>query len=160
MVTRAHVVVQDALLTSQTSTSGVHRHLNGFVGEGAGQSRSKQYAHGVAMSLLRLIPSDSDQEGRRMAARPPAAPSVLEQENGQSGYQHTIFNPGAVSELAPLDKPTQQQEEASPPLRRQLRKRLSLAHYDNMLLYQYFGQQLEDLGSLISRIEKSVVEIR
>ncbi|CAD5231436.1 unnamed protein product [Bursaphelenchus xylophilus] len=129
----------EALLSSQSST-GPHRHLNGFVGEGTGpRTRGSQNAQGMAMSLLRLVPAENDHEqGRQVQA-------VIDETT--EGYQHTISNPGA-------------QEEPSPPLRRQLRKRLSLAHYDNMLLYQYFGQQIEDLSALIQRIERSVKDIK
>uniref|UniRef100_A0A0M3IHW2 DRBM domain-containing protein n=1 Tax=Ascaris lumbricoides TaxID=6252 RepID=A0A0M3IHW2_ASCLU len=53
-----------------------------------------------------------------------------------------------------------QQEISSPSPRQNLRKRLSMAQYDNMLLYQYFNQLLEELMTSISKIEKAVHGIR
>uniref|UniRef100_A0A914W1P9 Neurotransmitter-gated ion-channel ligand-binding domain-containing protein n=1 Tax=Plectus sambesii TaxID=2011161 RepID=A0A914W1P9_9BILA len=44
--------------------------------------------------------------------------------------------------------------------RQNLRKRLSLAHYDNMIMYQYFNQVLEDLLTSIIKIEQSLYGIR
>uniref|UniRef100_A0A158P5T2 Neur_chan_LBD domain-containing protein n=1 Tax=Angiostrongylus cantonensis TaxID=6313 RepID=A0A158P5T2_ANGCA len=52
-----------------------------------------------------------------------------------------------------------QTEEATPP-RINLRRRLSLAQYDNMVLYQYFEQVLEDIITCAVRIEKAVCGIR
>uniref|UniRef100_A0A1I7XLC8 GPHR_N domain-containing protein n=1 Tax=Heterorhabditis bacteriophora TaxID=37862 RepID=A0A1I7XLC8_HETBA len=46
------------------------------------------------------------------------------------------------------------------PARDSLRRRLSITQYDNMVLYQYFEQVLEDMIGYITRIEKSVTSIR
>ncbi|KAI6199832.1 Acetylcholine receptor subunit alpha-type des-2 [Aphelenchoides besseyi] len=153
--------VADALLTSTTTNSdGVPQvRVNGFVGEGTGrQIRSKHYAQSMALSLLKLIPNENEQQTTdrsrsadsttqtRTRQRRTTNPPIHEESNA-SDYQHTIFNQAT-------------QEEASPPLRRQFRKRLSLAHYDNLLLYQYFGQQVEDMNGTISRIEKSMTDIK
>ncbi|TKR86385.1 hypothetical protein L596_010987 [Steinernema carpocapsae] len=51
-------------------------------------------------------------------------------------------------------------EEVTPSPRQNLRKRLSIAQYDNMIVYQYFNQLLEDLTGSIVKIEKSVNGIR
>ena len=40
--------------------------------------------------------------------------------------------------------------------RTELRKRLSVAQYDNMVVYQYFHQLLEDLTQSIHAIEESL----
>uniref|UniRef100_A0A1I8AAS0 Neur_chan_LBD domain-containing protein n=1 Tax=Steinernema glaseri TaxID=37863 RepID=A0A1I8AAS0_9BILA len=50
--------------------------------------------------------------------------------------------------------------ETLPSPRQNLRKRLSIAQYDNMIVYQYFNQLLEDLTGSIVKIEKSVHGIR
>ncbi|EYC08267.1 hypothetical protein Y032_0067g80 [Ancylostoma ceylanicum] len=50
-------------------------------------------------------------------------------------------------------------QEATPP-RENLRRRLSLTQYDNMVLYQYFEQVLEDIVTCAGRIENSVAGIR
>ncbi|KAI6213600.1 Neur-chan-memb domain-containing protein [Aphelenchoides besseyi] len=152
--------VADALLTSTTNSGGVPQvRVNGFVGEGTGrQIRSKQYAQSMALSLLKLIPNENEQQTtdrsrsadsttqtrtkQRRTTNPP-----IHEESNSNDYQHTILNQTT-------------QEEASPPLRRQFRKRLSLAHYDNLLLYQYFGQQVEDMNGTINRIEKSMTDIK
>ncbi|VDO81985.1 unnamed protein product [Heligmosomoides polygyrus] len=50
-------------------------------------------------------------------------------------------------------------QETTPP-RQNLRRRLSVTQYDNMVLYQYFEQVLEDIITCAMRIEKSVGGIR
>ncbi|KAK0411126.1 hypothetical protein QR680_005497 [Steinernema hermaphroditum] len=52
------------------------------------------------------------------------------------------------------------EQEVTPSPRQNLRKRLSIAQYDNMIVYQYFNQLLEDLSGSIVKIEKSVHGIR
>ncbi|CAJ0582068.1 unnamed protein product, partial [Mesorhabditis spiculigera] len=49
-------------------------------------------------------------------------------------------------------------EESTP--RREIRRRLSIGQYDNMVVYQYFDQVLEDIIHSISGIEKNVANIR
>ncbi|VDM45740.1 unnamed protein product [Toxocara canis] len=56
--------------------------------------------------------------------------------------------------------PYADQEISSPSPRQNLRKRLSIAQYDNMLIYQYFNQLLEDLMTSVSKIENAVHGIR
>ncbi|KAI6189863.1 Neur-chan-memb domain-containing protein [Aphelenchoides bicaudatus] len=151
----ADPTASDALLSSTNANTSLHGHLNGFV-QGR-QAKAKQYAQSVALSLLKLIPNEQADEQPQNPARQrhtskskrPAQSSTQEHnvaEDAAGSYQHTIFNPGA-------------QEEPSPPLRKQFRKRLSLAHYDNMLLYQYFGQQLEELTGAIVKIERSMSDM-
>lgn len=85
-------------------------HLNGFVS--GRQAKTKKYAQSVALSLLKLIPSEQsdDQQqqrssvknrqssrSRQQAERANTHTSMLQQEEDTAGsYQHTIFNPGAV----------------------------------------------------------------
>ncbi|VDK50881.1 unnamed protein product [Anisakis simplex] len=49
---------------------------------------------------------------------------------------------------------------SSPSPRQNIRKRLSIAHYDNMLIYQYFTQILEDITKSVAKIECAVQGIR
>ncbi|KAK6754847.1 hypothetical protein RB195_013682 [Necator americanus] len=77
----------------------------------------------------------------------------------------------AVSLLSLIPRPTLNQshrqnptsqplsQEATPP-RENLRRRLSLTQYDNMVLYQYFEQVLEDIINCTGRIEKVVTGMR
>ncbi|KAI6229764.1 Acetylcholine receptor subunit alpha-type des-2 [Aphelenchoides fujianensis] len=154
----------DALLTTTTNAGLTPQiRVNGFVGEGSGrQTRAKQYAQSVALSLLKLIPNEDETQQPGNERRQPndvnaaagrtnanarqrrAQTATIPEQNDAAGYPHTFFNPNA-------------QEEPSPPLRRQFRKRLSLAHYDNLLLYQYFGQQLEELGGTIREGVKRMI---
>lgn len=62
------------------------------------QTRAKQYAQNVALSLLRLIPNDqSEQQPRQSKSRQSGVGRRQEHnEEGDGSYQHTIFNPGAV----------------------------------------------------------------
>jgi hypothetical protein len=95
----------DALLSSTNANTSTG-HLNGFV-TGQRQARAKQYAQSVALSLLKLIPNEQPDEQQQNTARNrqsskgrhPERNNVLETggENSASAYQHTIFNPGAVS---------------------------------------------------------------
>ncbi|RCN50630.1 hypothetical protein ANCCAN_03243 [Ancylostoma caninum] len=62
----------------------------------------------------------------------------------------------AYHQNVPPQPPSQ---EATPP-RENLRRRLSLTQYDNMVLYQYFEQVLEDIVTCAGRIENSVAGIR
>ncbi|CAI4231637.1 unnamed protein product [Auanema sp. JU1783] len=50
--------------------------------------------------------------------------------------------------------------ENTTPQRHSLRRRISVTQYDNMVLYQYFEQVLEDLIGCVTHIEKSVSGIR
>ncbi|WKY10904.1 hypothetical protein Q1695_002896 [Nippostrongylus brasiliensis] len=52
-----------------------------------------------------------------------------------------------------------QAEEETPP-RQTLRRRLSVTQYDNMVLYQYFEQVLEDIITCVGKIENNVIGIR
>ncbi|CAD6189683.1 unnamed protein product [Caenorhabditis auriculariae] len=51
------------------------------------------------------------------------------------------------------------QQDGTPP-REALRRRLSMSQYDNMVLYQYYEQALEDIANCMTTIEKSVDGIR
>lgn len=72
------------------------------------QARAKQYAQSVALSLLKLIPNEQpDQQQQQNAAKHRQSSKSKQSERNNivetSGddlagtYQHTIFNPGAVS---------------------------------------------------------------
>jgi hypothetical protein len=100
-------MIQDALLSSTNANinTGTHGHLNGFV-TGQRQARAKQYAQSVALSLLKLIPNEQPDEQQNAArrrrssrSRQPDRNNVVEPsgDNAAGTYQHTIFNPGAVS---------------------------------------------------------------
>ncbi|XGW02402.1 hypothetical protein V3C99_014439 [Haemonchus contortus] len=59
-----------------------------------------------------------------------------------------------------LDIPPPPNSQETTPPRQNLRRRLSVTQYDNMVLYQYFEQVLEDIISCAARIEKNVGGIR
>ncbi|CAJ0591570.1 unnamed protein product [Cylicocyclus nassatus] len=65
-----------------------------------------------------------------------------------------------VNNVYQLDNSAQQPPQEETPPRENLRRRLSITQYDNMVLYQYFEQVLEDIISCVGRIEKSVLGIR
>uniref|UniRef100_A0A914XYI5 Uncharacterized protein n=1 Tax=Panagrolaimus superbus TaxID=310955 RepID=A0A914XYI5_9BILA len=114
---------------------GGHRHLNGFVGDGsggetAGARKVKSYAQSMAMSLMKLVPNSENSHDL--------------EENGN--HRTTI----------PHDNPAFDNQ--SP--RHALRRRLSLSHYDNMIVYQYFNQILEDAVGLIQKIEGNIQGMR
>ncbi|CAB3397308.1 unnamed protein product [Caenorhabditis bovis] len=51
-----------------------------------------------------------------------------------------------------------QQEESNP--RESIRRRLSMSHYDNMLIYQYYEQALEDIANGVTQMDSIIKEIR
>ncbi|GMR59583.1 hypothetical protein PMAYCL1PPCAC_29778, partial [Pristionchus mayeri] len=52
------------------------------------------------------------------------------------------------------------QNEGTPSPRQALRRRMSVSQYDNLLIYQYFDQAIEDLIQYIDKIERCVEIIR
>ncbi|CAI5450464.1 unnamed protein product [Caenorhabditis angaria] len=52
------------------------------------------------------------------------------------------------------------QQGASTPPRESIRRRLSMSQYDNMLIYQYYEQALEDIANGVTRMHKSIDDIR
>uniref|UniRef100_A0A8R1HUY6 Neurotransmitter-gated ion-channel ligand-binding domain-containing protein n=1 Tax=Caenorhabditis japonica TaxID=281687 RepID=A0A8R1HUY6_CAEJA len=46
------------------------------------------------------------------------------------------------------------------PARESIRRRLSMSQYDNMLIYQYYEQALEDIANGVSRMDRTIAEIR
>uniref|UniRef100_A0A7E4UVV3 Neur_chan_LBD domain-containing protein n=1 Tax=Panagrellus redivivus TaxID=6233 RepID=A0A7E4UVV3_PANRE len=135
----------DALLGNATQTGGNgtphHQHLNGFVGDGVRQTNNvkkvKNYAQSMALSLMKHMP-----------------------KNENTVQMDDVNNTGQTG--PPREHPNIAQDnlayEQSP--RQTLRRRLSLAQYDNMLVYQYFNQLLEDAMTCIQRIDASVGGIR
>uniref|UniRef100_A0AC35G6Z8 Neurotransmitter-gated ion-channel ligand-binding domain-containing protein n=1 Tax=Panagrolaimus sp. PS1159 TaxID=55785 RepID=A0AC35G6Z8_9BILA len=120
--------------TSDALLSG-HRHLNGFVGDGSGAEsvgarKVKSYAQSMAMSLMKLVPNN---------------------ENG-----HDLEENGNQRAAIPHDNPAFDNQ--SP--RHALRRRLSLSHYDNMIVYQYFNQILEDALGSMQKIEGHIQGMR
>ncbi|VDO53253.1 unnamed protein product [Haemonchus placei] len=97
-------------------------------------------ARGVAVSLLSLIPRATANNTYQLDIPPPPNSQVL-----------MTFCKNTNNE--PLT------QETTPP-RQNLRRRLSVTQYDNMVLYQYFEQVLEDIISCAARIEKNVGGIR
>ncbi|WKY10902.1 hypothetical protein Q1695_002896 [Nippostrongylus brasiliensis] len=69
--------------------------------------------------------------------------------------RHTTANNAYQQNIPP--PPTSQEE--TPP-RQTLRRRLSVTQYDNMVLYQYFEQVLEDIITCVGKIENNVIGIR
>uniref|UniRef100_A0A1I7UEW0 Neurotransmitter-gated ion-channel transmembrane region n=1 Tax=Caenorhabditis tropicalis TaxID=1561998 RepID=A0A1I7UEW0_9PELO len=107
-----------------------HLLSNGHVRSGI-----RDKARGVAASLLSLLPRPGSGGGGGGA------------ENGNSPFhmQH-------IHAYHHQDNPT--------PARDAIRRRLSMSQYDNMLIYQYYEQALEDIASGVGRMDRTIAEIR
>lgn len=110
-----------------------HRHLNGFVGDGdgSGSSAAKKVKNYAQSMALSLMKLSS-------------------------GQQRQDLNNSESVNAIPQDNPAF--DNASP--RQNIRRRLSLATYDNMLVYQYFNQLLEDTMDTVQKIEGGVQVIK
>ncbi|CAO4382033.1 unnamed protein product [Caenorhabditis nigoni] len=51
-------------------------------------------------------------------------------------------------------------QENPTPARESIRRRLSMSQYDNMLIYQYYEQALEDIANGVTRMDRTIAEIR
>ncbi|KAI1723273.1 neurotransmitter-gated ion-channel ligand binding domain-containing protein [Ditylenchus destructor] len=71
-------------------------------------------------------------------------------------YQDTYFNPAT----GPMESPPPPQSSAAANRRNLKRRRLSLVHYDNMLIYECFHQLVEELVGCAERIERTIHSIR
>uniref|UniRef100_A0A915CVV1 Neurotransmitter-gated ion-channel ligand-binding domain-containing protein n=1 Tax=Ditylenchus dipsaci TaxID=166011 RepID=A0A915CVV1_9BILA len=144
-----------------------------------GQLAGKSYAQSIALSLLRLIPhpqqaSEESGGGNHHVLRRESPFSMLisEQPSGNAGgssslelgaalasgayHQETFSNPLAGT----LESPPAPQSTAAANRRNLRRKRLSLAHFDNMAIYECFHQLIEEVTGSVGRIEKTVHGIR
>ncbi|KAK6754846.1 hypothetical protein RB195_013682 [Necator americanus] len=77
---------------------------------------------------------------------------VQRRRRSNNQYRRHVHDPQAEADQLSI-------QEATPP-RENLRRRLSLTQYDNMVLYQYFEQVLEDIINCTGRIEKVVTGMR
>ncbi|CAJ0925391.1 unnamed protein product, partial [Mesorhabditis belari] len=105
----------------------------------------RQKARGVANSLLQILHHRNNPQQHHDSKR--RQKDVDEEADAQD--QRLISH---QLEMEESQQPT--------PLRHEIRRRLSIGQYDNMIVYQYFEQTLEDLIQSIGEIGKSVANIR
>ncbi|KAE9416630.1 hypothetical protein Angca_009711 [Angiostrongylus cantonensis] len=129
------------------------------------------YLHWLSFDVLRARTERSIGQYRRNQRDPQTEEHLLLNGHVRTGLQEKAREV-AVSLLSLIPRaaytntshqlnipPPPPSQEATPP-RINLRRRLSLAQYDNMVLYQYFEQVLEDIITCAVRIEKAVCGIR
>ncbi|KAF1753042.1 hypothetical protein GCK72_019598 [Caenorhabditis remanei] len=116
----------------QTMSQPPSEHLlsNGHVRTGI-----RDKARGVAASLLSLLPRPGS-----------GGPGNGGPDNGNSPFHMQHIH------AYHQDNPT--------PARESIRRRLSMSQYDNMLIYQYYEQALEDIANGVTRMDRTIAEIR